>query len=191
MPRGRPPSPPEELSTRKEQMRVRIRRAARATDKKQGRLTAEIENYYKQIGKPIDTWDWEELARGRPRASNGRFTGRTPDWVTPTVVAEAKRRLMAGIYGEMGTQAKFALDVLKRLLTDGEVDDKVALDAAKYVIDHIIGKPEAIIKLDGSDTVRQFLANALVLDDGEPEHEIIEGQYRTDEEEDDDDDVEV
>lgn len=177
---------PEELSTRQEQMRVRIRRAGKAADKKADRVGAEIQNYYKQIGRPIEEWDWEELARGRPRAINGTFVGRTPSWVTPTVVNEAKRRLMAGIYGEMGTQSKFALDVLRRLLTSGDVDDKVALDAAKYVIDHIIGKPEAIIKLDGSETVRQFLANALVLDDGAPEHEVIDGEYVTDSEEDDD-----
>lgn len=177
MPRRR--KPPEEMSTRPAQMRIRIRRAGE-------RQLAEVENYYRQLGKPIETWDWEELARGRPRDARGKFQGKAPQWVTPNVEAEAKRRLMAGIYGELGTQTKFALDVLRRLLTNGEVDDKVAFEAAKYVIDHIIGKPKALIEIDGSERVKQFLAKALILDDGSPEHEIIDGEYLTDEEEDDD-----
>jgi hypothetical protein len=173
---------PQELSHRPEQMRNRIRRKA-------GRADEEIDHYIKvHYQKPIDEWDWEELAKGRVRDKRGGFRGRAAPWITPLVVREARRRLIEGVYGELGTSAKYALQTLHRLVTDGEVDDKVALDAAKYIIDHIIGKPKALVEIDASDNVRQFLARALVLDDGKPQHQVIDGQYTTDDRDEDDDD---
>lgn len=178
-PRSRDPS---ELSQKPSQMRRRIRRKA-------GNTQREIEYYLEKVyNKPVEEWDWEELARGRPRNSSGDFRGVGPKWVSALVIQEARRRLVEGIYGELGTSAKFAVETLNRLVTDGEVEDRVALEAAKYILDHILGKPRAIVALDASDNVRQFLAKALVLDDGDPQHEVIEGQYRSDDDDEEDDD---
>lgn len=174
--------PPEELCQRPDQIRRRIRRK---TDK----VADEVDYYIKTVyQKPIDEWDWEELARGRPRNSRGNFAGMAPKWITPLVIKEARHRLINGIYGDLGESAKYALQTLRRLVTDGQVDDRVALDAAKYIIDHLIGKPKAMVSVDASDNVRQFLAKAIVLDDGKPQHEVIDGQYTTEDEETDDED---
>ena len=143
---------PATLSHKPSQMRIRIRRKA-------GRADAEIEHYCRVVyNKPVEEWDWEELAKGRPRNAQGKFQGAPPKWITPHLLREARRRLVEGVYGELGVQSKYALETLNRLLTDGEVDDKVALDAAKFVINHIIGNPKAIVSIDASDEVKQFLA---------------------------------
>lgn len=174
--------PPELMSQKPEQMRRRIRRKA-------GKAEEEVEYYIKTIyKKPVEEWDWEELAHGRPRDKNGFMTGARPQWTGAHIVREARRRLIEGVYGDLGHSAKYALEVLRRLVTSNDVDDKVALDAAKYIIDHIIGKPKALVEIDASEKVRNFLARAIVLDDGKPQHEVIDGQYRTDSDEGDDDD---
>jgi hypothetical protein len=173
---------PKTMSHDPAQMRRRIRRKAGYADR-------EIEHYLETVyEKPIDQWDWEELARGRPRSKRGDFSGYSAKWLTPLVVKEARRRLVEGIYGDLGTSAQFAVQTLQRLVSDGEVDDRVALEAAKYILDHILGKPKALVEIDASDNVRQFLANAIVLDDGRPQHQVIEGQYQSNDEEEDDDD---
>jgi len=51
--------------------------------------------------KPIEEWDWQELARGRPRCADGTFKGVAPQWVTLAVRNEAKRRLLARANAEI------------------------------------------------------------------------------------------
>lgn len=182
---------PRQLSENPKQIRNRLRR-------KTGKITADLDLYYdKAYGKPIEEWDLEELARGRPRDKNGRFQGKTPSWINPAVQREAKRRLLEHTFGSLGGHVNLAVQTIVNLLESNEVDDwgkplvdaRTKLAAATFIIENIIGKPKAIVEVEATDTVRQFLAEALVLDDGEAAHPVING-HLVEEEDDDDDDTE-
>lgn len=179
---------PRELVNTPKQIRNRLRRRG-------ARLEEEWDRYQDvAYGKPIEEWDLEELARGRPRASDGSFRGLTPRWITPFIVREAKRRLLEHTHGALAGHVNLAVKTVVNLLNSTDVDDwgrplvdaRTKLAAATFVIEHIIGKPQATVQVDATDTVRQFLASALVLDDGTPAHPVIDGQFKEDEEDDDD-----
>lgn len=180
---------PRELVNTPKQIRNRLRRRGKNLDREW--------NLYQQeaYGKPIEEWDLEELARGRPRAEDGSFRGRSPSWITPFVMREAKRRLLDEAFGSLAGHVDLAVRTIVKLLKNNEVDDygrpvvdaRTKFAAAQFVIDHVIGKPKVGIEIDATDTVRQFLASALVLDDGSPAHPVIDGQFTEDEEDHDDD----
>lgn len=183
---------PREMVNTPKQIRNRLRRKTK-------KFEAELELYQDvAYGKRIEDWDLEELARGRPRTSDGHFRGPAPKWITPLVIREAKRRLLDHTYGSMAAHVDLAVQTVVKLLNSTEVDDwgrplvdaRTKLAAATFVIEHIIGKPKNTVEVDGTDTVRQFLAAALVLDDGTPAHPVIDGQFseEDDDQEDEDDD---
>lgn len=161
------------------QIRVRLRR--RGTD-----MDRDTMMLYK---KPIEEWDLEELARGKPRNKNGNFAGRAPKWISPMIIQEAKRRLHDNVFGDLAGYAPLALKVLKTLMTSDEVDvngrpivdAKTKLAAAQFTLEHILGKPKALIELnDPADTQRRALAAAIMLDDGRPQGHltnILEGEF--------------
>src|SRR4051794_20110709 len=73
-----------EKSLSPKQLRARARRLA-----EKGKSPAnELELLY----KPIEQWDAEELAKGRPRAVDGTFKGRPPTWVTRELYEQAMSR---------------------------------------------------------------------------------------------------
>lgn len=180
------------MSTKPAQMRNRLRRAL-ARAKRTGDdsdLRWEIENYTRHTGlKPVVDWDMEELAHGRPRNASGGFAGAIPTWITPDVTREAKKRLMSTAYGRLGANVDLAIRTVVNLLENEEVDDKgrpivdprTKLAASQFIIEHIIGKPDKLITLDATDTARQMLASAIVLDTGvEDSHLVIEGEIAED-----------
>lgn len=175
------------LSTKPKQIRNRLRRHGKKFDR-------DLELYFEHgYGKPIEEWDLEELSRGRPRNKGGTFGGSTPTWINPIVAREAKRRLLEHCLGSMAGHADLAIKTISDLLKSRAVDDngkpivdaRTKLEAAKFIIENVVGKPKNRLEIDTTDAVREFLAEALVLDDGEPAHPIIDGQFR-DEEDDDD-----
>jgi hypothetical protein len=160
------------LSTDPKQIRNRARRRLDKFDQ-------EVELYL-QHSKPIADWDLEELARGRPRDKDGKFRGPAPKWLTPAVTREAKRRLMDHTFGSLAGHVDAAIKAVAQLLSSTETDDfgkpivdaRTKLAAAQFVIENIIGKPTAVVEIGATDTVRQFLAAALVMPDGEPAYDI-------------------
>jgi hypothetical protein len=138
--------------------------------------------------KPLSEWDTEELARGRPRASDGTFRGDTPKWITPLIVDEAKRRLKVGALETLSSKVLDAIEVVYNLMMcddrDGEgkpvVDARTRLQAAQFIIEHTIGKPRQPVALEGTaDGYRQFLAGALKMVDTDGRlvdaHPVIDG----------------
>lgn len=185
-----PPQDRSKLSHDPAQIRRRLRRAA-------GSLDGDLEEYTKATGfKPVEEWDLEELARGKPRNARGDFRGKAPTWIAPAITREAKRRLHDESFGMLAANAGKAVTVIVKLMEDRSLDDngrpvvdaRTKLEAAKFVIEHIIGKPKAVVEIDGSDRVAQFLARALVLDSGEAAHPVIDGHLVANDEEEDDDD---
>lgn len=137
--------------------------------------------------KPIEDWDLEELARGRPRDKNGRFQGRSPSWITPIVMEEIRRRLLTDTLGMMASHLPAAIKMMGDLMANDEVDGngrpmvdaKTKFAAASFVIEHFVGKPRAIIDLNASaeDKTKSALVKTFLLPDGKPKHQVTGGAY--------------
>lgn len=182
---------PNRLSRNPEQIRRRLRR-------RHEKFSEDLEMYIEVGGiKPVEEWDIEELARGRPRNKSGGWQGKTPSWISADVTREAKRRLMDEAFGSLAGHLSDAVRTVHKLMMSEEVDDKgrpivdaaTQLKAAMFIIENIVGKPKAIIEMHAEDLTKQMIASAIVLDDGNPQDElvILEGEIVEDEEEEDDD----
>src|SRR5690606_19911770 len=106
--------------------------------------------------RPVETWDMEELAKGRPRASDGTFKGRSPSYLDRTLHEQIIKRFETIVKEQMNVQTVDALEVIGNILKDNEVDIKgkprtaagTKLDAAKFLIEHVIGKPKQRTETD-------------------------------------------
>lgn len=142
----------------KKQIRARIRRRQKVTK-------AEFETLY----KPIEDWDPEELARGRPRNKDGNFKGRAPQWMTRQMHEAIMGRFKEVVQAEMRAHTVPALALVHKVLTDDTVDPKgrpmvaagTKLDAAKFLIEHMVGKPKVHQELDVSVKLQALLATAV------------------------------
>lgn len=175
------------------QIRKRLRRSADPAD---------IDALMKLKGqRPVAEWDFEELLRGKPKNSEGKFSSGsgTGKWLTPVVQAEIKRRIPELTLTRINGLIPLSLMALKKLITDDTLDDNgkpiipasVRLQALTYVLDQAVGKAKQKVEVEGNNVLQVFLAGALVLDDGAPAHPIIEGTVLHDddnEQEDFDDD---
>lgn len=123
--------------------------------------------------KPVGQWDIEELARGRLRDKNGNFSGAKPQWIDAGVheaaMAEFKRRASA----DARSLVPLALDRIKELMTDQEVDERgrpvvprgVQADLAKWAIEQLLGKPTQKQELEIGARLQAVLANSMVVPD--------------------------
>ena len=159
LPTGERPMTAEGKSLNPKQIRARLRRKAKRTEL----LTEqEVEALYR---KPLEEWDTEELARGRPRNSRGTFSGPRPKWIKAEVHEQSMERFTAIVKEEMNATTVDALKLLTNLLNNDEVDDKgkpivpagTKLDAAKFLIEHVIGKPKQRIESDVSVKLQGIL----------------------------------
>lgn len=166
------------------------------------RLRKDIEKFEQDVmtdialayQKPVEEWDWEELSRGRPRGADGKFYGNKPKWITPAIVAEAQRRMRAMTEQELMTNAFDAIRVMREIMSDNDIDDfgkptvpaSVKLDAAKYILNHVIGTPKARVEIESSNPLQDLMGQVLVNPDGTPSHMmVIEGSVVEDEDDDD------
>lgn len=154
----------DELKMTPKQIRARARRRQRAVDE-------ELAELY----KPIDEWTAEELAQGRPANDvdkDGKpiFRGRKPQWVTRQVHEEAIRRFTEHTQGAMRGLVPEALATVEMLLKSEEVDEKgrpivppsVKLQAAQWVVEHLVGKPKQRMEADISVRLQGILGTVLV-----------------------------
>lgn len=154
-----------DTTSRKKEMkqkRARARRKARKAD-------VAISEVY----KPIEEWDDEELARGRPRDINGAFRGAAPKWISRELHEDVLRRFKDYSQGEVRALVPKALTTIEMILTSKELDEKgrslvpmaTKLDAAKWVVEHLVGKPTQRVEADISVKLQAVLAGALVSPD--------------------------
>lgn len=146
------------------QIRARMRRSQKrrkiVTDE-------ELEYLYR---KPIDEWDLQELAHGRPKNSKGHFKGPKPQWITVQIHEEAMKRYQAAVKGSMRSTTVDALEVLNSIIQNEEVDEKgkpivpasTKLEAAKFLLEHAIGKPTQRIEQDLSVKLQGILGTVMV-----------------------------
>lgn len=171
----RPPKQKRVKSSNPKAIRKRIRKGTAA-------LEGELELLY-QDRKPLHDWDYEELARGRPRGTNGQFNGPAPRWITPAIRDEATRRLRAKGLQELGSHLGDAIKVTADLMNDDGVDldgkplvpANVRLSAAQFIADHVLGRATAKVEVDLGEKTRQMLAGAIILPDGTPQ-DVLDGE---------------
>jgi hypothetical protein len=140
------------------QMRARIRRRGAISQE-------EFDTLY----KPLEEWDLEELARGRPRNRAGDFRGAAPKWITREMHEACMGRFKDIVKGEMNRHTVAALDVVRNVLDNDLVDGRgrplvaasTRLEAAKFLIEHIVGKPQQHKNVDVSVKLQALLATAI------------------------------
>ncbi len=156
------------------QIRARARRAAvrqqnAKNPKTRGKpVISEVE--FDTLYKPVDEWDMEELAKGRPRDKSGGFKGVKPKWVTREVHERAMERFTAAIKQEMGVQGITALDTLNWVMNNNDTDDRgkplvpasTKVQAAQFLLEHIVGKPKQRLETDISIKLQAILGDVLV-----------------------------
>jgi hypothetical protein len=154
----------ERDTKKKKQARARARRAAKKGHRK-GVMKSIAVAY-----KPLEEWDEEELARGRPRDANGQWRGADPAWVPRAVMEEAISRFTELAQGEMRALVPKALAMVEFILDNNEVDEKgrslvpyaTKLDAAKWTVEHLVGKPKQRMEADISVKLQGLLGAVLV-----------------------------
>lgn len=139
--------------------------------KRQGRQTLTREEKKHMITKPIEDWDIEELAKGRPKDKNGHFTGAKPAWITRDMHEKALKRFHEVVRGDMNSHAVRALTLSLELMEDRSTDEKgrpmvpagVKADLAKFMIEHLVGKPTQPTQVDINVKLAGVLADSLVM----------------------------
>lgn len=145
------------------QLRTRARRAYRA-----GKPLPE--HMMKALMKPIEEWDFEELARGRPRDALGGFRGKMAPYVTRELHERAMERFKALIRDDMNVSAITAITTIQMILESEETDFRgkpivgaaQKLDAAKFLLEHIVGKPTQPTTTDISVRLQGILSTVMV-----------------------------
>ena len=140
-----------------------------------------------EIGyKPVSEWDNEELARGKPRNSQGSFSGSAPSWLSEAIQAEARKRLKETTFSALMAHSEALMKVLVGLATDPETPASVRADVGKFVYEQLLGKARQRMTIDAELSPREktmsALASAIVLPDGLPQDAplVLEGEYTED-----------
>ncbi len=121
--------------------------------------------------KPLEEWDEEELAHGRPRNAAGDFRGKAPAWVSREVHEEAIRRFTTLTQTDLRALVPTAIQTVENMIRSEEVDEKgrplvpasVKLQAAQWVVEHLVGKPKQRLEADISVKLQGILAQAMVV----------------------------
>jgi hypothetical protein len=143
---------------------------ARARRKLQKGKRLDDETFEAWAGKPIDEWDLEELARGRPRDGGGGFRGRPPSYMPRAVHERIAERFKMLVRDQMNQTSVQALGVIANLINSDDVDEKgkplvpasVKLDASKWLVEHVIGKPVQPTQQDISVKLQGILGAVMV-----------------------------
>ena len=159
----------------KKQERARLRRAQRRAVGTAGRDPEDEVKVAKKMGwsKPLSEWDADELAHGYPRNSEGRFSR-----VRPTVIPRAVHEEAISRFRDLATQdlrvlVPDAIKLVHGLILNEELDERgrmvvppsVKLQAAQWVVEHLVGKPRQPVDVDISVKLQGILANVMVSPD--------------------------
>jgi hypothetical protein len=150
------------------QIRARARRKAERSRKNGKAIMSDLE--FEALYKPVDEWDLEELARGRPRDVDGNFRGRKPKWITREVHERAMEQFQLAIKTEMGAMTPTALTTLQYLLESEETDDRgkplvpasTKFQTSAFLVEHLLGKPKQRMETDISVKLQGILAGVMV-----------------------------
>lgn len=155
--------------------RRKIGRPATSTSPKQIRARARRQQLaaaeaFDMLAKPIEEWDAEELARGRQRDKSGGWRGKGSPYMDRALHERIIAQFQKVVKGEIAQHTVLALKVMQTILEDESLDGKgkprvsaqAKLDAAKFCIEHIIGKPTQHTETDISVKLQGILGMAMV-----------------------------
>jgi hypothetical protein len=96
----------------------------------------------------IGELDEEELARGYPRAADGSF--RNPPVVIPRAIhARMMRELFERANLKLRENLTEATSTMTSIMNNADLDPKVRMDAAKWVVERLMGKtPDVNVTID-------------------------------------------
>lgn len=165
----RPVNPEGKLLTPK-QIRARARRQAAKKGKRARSQPVMSEQEFEALYKPIEEWDLEELARGRPKGADGSFRGRKPGWITREVHEKSMEMFQMMVKTEMSSMSITGMDTLRYILENEESDDRgkpiipasVKLQATTFLLEHVVGKPKQHIQQDISVKLQGILGAVMV-----------------------------
>jgi hypothetical protein len=157
-------------STRPQAIRRRIHDAKTRLPKELEKVKEDLAMFYQ---KPVEEWDFDELQRGRPRLPSGKFSKVRQDWVTPIMRLEAQRRLEQCTHEELGRYAGSAIEVMVDLMQNARVEI-VRYNAAKYVLDQVMGMPTARVHVEANVQFQDMLADVIVNHDGTSSDDVID-----------------
>lgn len=120
--------------------------------------------------KPVEDWDLEELARGRPRDAKGRFRGAAPKYISREIHERSMERFKGAIKSKMQEHTVDALGTIHWILSNEDVDERgkpiipagAKLDAAKFLLEHTVGKPTQRVEADLSVKLQAILGTVMV-----------------------------
>lgn len=169
-PNGKPEIDPQGRLPHQQGGRPRTSNSAKQIRARARRKEKMLAEELAMLWKPVDEWDHEELARGRPRDAAGGWRGKSPEWVSRAVHEEVLKRFQTVVKTEMNQHTLIALTVVEHLLKSDEIDDKgkptvsaaTKLDAAKFLLEHVVGKPKQRIETDISVKLQAMLGMAMV-----------------------------
>lgn len=153
----RPAQTPEELAERGLKMNPKqIRARARRASARGRRIDAEVGALY----KPIEEWDDEELAEGAPRELWGTSTAAKLSFMPRQLHEEVIGKYQEVVKGKMREMTLPALRTLTAIMESKAVDRRgrpvvsaaVKVDVAKFLLEHVVGKPTQ--KVEGELSVR-------------------------------------
>lgn len=161
------PMSPEGYRLNKQQIYRRQKRAQDAFAKKMN--LSEVEKEIK-FRKPLSEWDAEELARGRPRNRDGSFRGPKPAYVSGEIYEEAMDRFKSIVKTGMRVATVDAIQVVQGILNDDSTDNRgrplvaasTKLQAAQFLIEHVVGKPTQRVENDVSVKLQAILGSVMV-----------------------------
>jgi hypothetical protein len=166
-----------EPTTKKERQKALKRQRARARRAARHSRELILDAY-----KPVEEWDNEELARGRPRGVDGTFRGGKPQWLTAQTAEEAAKRFKELNREDLRGVILEGMPLLRRILSDESTDKRgrptipisVKWDALKWLLEMEHGKPTTRIEGDISVRLQAMLGAALVNPDGAPSIALAE-----------------
>lgn len=161
------PISPDGYVLNKQQIYRRMKRARAKYLEKMEIGQVEQAAYYK---KPLVDWDAEELARGRPRNAAGNFKGPKPAWVSAEIHEEAMDRFKSIVRTGMRVASIDAIEFMQSMLNDESTDNRgrplipasTKLQAAQFLVEHLVGKPTQRIESDVSVKLQAIMASVMV-----------------------------
>lgn len=164
------------------QIRARARRKYQRMQRSQEKMIGNEE--FEWLFKPIEEWSLRELALGRPLPPDGKIPrGPKPQWVTMEVHERSMELFVKAIKSQMNANTIDALSAMTEIINDNRVDHRgrplvapsVKMDAAKFLLEHIVGKPKQHITQDISVKLQGLLGSVMV----NPEQAFMGEGYQT------------
>lgn len=151
-------------SMQPKQLRARARRKARRGES----TSAEVTLLY---GRSIQQWDIEELAKGMPRNADGSWPAMKPEWLTRALEEEAQKRFRDMMVGRINMTSVEAIDLIQSLMKNNRKDAKgkpivppsTKAELAKWVLEHVVGKPTQRVETEVGVKLQGVLAHAIVM----------------------------